>query len=210
FPFAAKTGTTKDYRDNWALGYTPGWTVGVWVGNFDGQPMRRVSGISGAGPILHDAAEEMERRFGARPFPRPAGLREAEVCPDSGQLPGLWCPSRLREVFSVGNLPRRVCSLHRPPPPRPRAAPAKLAVEFPKPGDIFRLDPTAASASQAIRLRASGADESALWSLDGRELPERGPAVWWRLQPGRHRLKVSVERDGRARRSAAVGFLVLP
>ncbi|MBI3565650.1 MAG: penicillin-binding protein 1C, partial [Elusimicrobia bacterium] len=42
FPFAAKTGTTKDYKDNWAVGYTPDWTVAVWVGNFDGSPMRRV------------------------------------------------------------------------------------------------------------------------------------------------------------------------
>lgn len=50
FPFAAKTGTTKDYRDNWAVGYTPDWVVAVWVGNFDGTPMRHISGITGAAP----------------------------------------------------------------------------------------------------------------------------------------------------------------
>ncbi|MCX5797491.1 MAG: penicillin-binding protein 1C [Elusimicrobia bacterium] len=210
FPFAAKTGTTKDYRDNWALGYTPGWTVGVWVGNFDGKPMRRVSGISGAGPILHDAAEEMERRFGARPFPKPAGIREAEVCPDSGDLPGLWCPSRMREVFSVRNLPHKVCKRHRPPQPGAAAAQARLAVDFPKPGDVFRLDPTAAPASQAIRLRASGADDSSVWTVDGRELPERGASVWWRLREGKHRLSVALRRNGRLSRSASVGFSVVP
>ena len=141
FPFAAKTGTTKDYRDNWALGYTPDWTVGVWVGNFDGKPMRRVSGISGAGPILRDAAIEMERRFGSRPFAKPVGIREVEVCPDSGDLPGPWCRDRIREVFSVRDLPRRVCALHRPPaaaPPAPRSA---LEIDFPCAGRRVQAGP---------------------------------------------------------------------
>src|SRR5690606_41442788 len=41
FPCAVKTGTSKDYRDNWPVGYTPRHTVAVWVGNFDGSPMQR-------------------------------------------------------------------------------------------------------------------------------------------------------------------------
>lgn len=51
FPAAVKTGTSKDMRDNWCLGWTPEYTVGVWVGNFNGEPMWNVSGISGAAPI---------------------------------------------------------------------------------------------------------------------------------------------------------------
>jgi penicillin-binding protein 1C len=210
FAFAAKTGTTKDYRDNWALGYTPDWTVGVWVGNFDAKPMRRVSGISGAGPLLHDAAEEVERRFGSRPFPRPAGIREVEVCPDSGDLPGPWCPSRMREVFSVRNLPQRVCSLHHAPEQAAAPVSAGLSVEFPKPGDVFRLDPTVARASQSIRLRASGADAQALWRVDGRELAQKGVEAWWRLRAGRHRAEVSVLRAGGIMRSSSVRFQVIP
>jgi membrane peptidoglycan carboxypeptidase len=45
FPVACKTGTSTDYRDNWAIGYTPEFTVGVWVGNFNGSPMHGVSGV---------------------------------------------------------------------------------------------------------------------------------------------------------------------
>jgi penicillin-binding protein 1C len=205
FAFAAKTGTTKDYKDNWAVGCTPDWTVGVWVGNFDGEPMRRVSGISGAGPVLHDAASEMARRFGARPFPRPAGIREAEVCPESGDLPGLWCPSRMREVFSRRHMPARICSVHRAPEAAAPAGKAALSVEFPRPGDVFRVDPTAARASQALRLSASGAEDSAVWSVDGKELAERGPAAWWTLQPGKH--QAAVASGGRR---AAASFVVLP
>ena len=51
FTAAVKTGTSKDMRDNWCIGWTPLYTVGVWVGNFNGDPMWNVSGISGAAPI---------------------------------------------------------------------------------------------------------------------------------------------------------------
>lgn len=49
FPVAAKTGTSKDFRDNWTLGYSSRYTVGVWVGNFDGEPMHNVSGSAAVG-----------------------------------------------------------------------------------------------------------------------------------------------------------------
>jgi penicillin-binding protein 1C len=45
---AVKTGTSKDMRDNWCVGYSDKYTVGVWVGNFNGQSMWDVSGVSGA------------------------------------------------------------------------------------------------------------------------------------------------------------------
>jgi penicillin-binding protein 1C len=51
FPAAVKTGTSSGYRDTWTVGYTADYTVGVWVGNFNGSPMRRIGGVSGAGPL---------------------------------------------------------------------------------------------------------------------------------------------------------------
>ncbi|HEX4925244.1 MAG TPA: penicillin-binding protein 1C [Bdellovibrionales bacterium] len=51
FKAAVKTGTSKDMRDNWCLGYTSAYTVGVWVGNFSGEAMWNVSGVSGAAPV---------------------------------------------------------------------------------------------------------------------------------------------------------------
>lgn len=56
-PAAAKTGTTDDWRDNWTLGYTRFLVTGVWAGNADGRPMKKVSGVAGAGPIWHDFME---------------------------------------------------------------------------------------------------------------------------------------------------------
>lgn len=51
FPAAVKTGTSKDMRDNWCIGYTEQYTVGVWVGNLNGKAMWNVSGDTGAAPI---------------------------------------------------------------------------------------------------------------------------------------------------------------
>jgi len=53
FRCAVKTGTSTDFKDNWCVGFTPEFTVGVWAGNFENQPMKGVSGVSGAGPIFH-------------------------------------------------------------------------------------------------------------------------------------------------------------
>jgi len=53
FPGAVKTGTSSDFRDNWCVGFTPEFTVGVWAGNFENQPMKNISGVSGAGPVFH-------------------------------------------------------------------------------------------------------------------------------------------------------------
>lgn len=212
FQFAAKTGTTKDYRDNWAVGYTPDWTVGVWVGNFDGTPMRRVSGISGAAPLLHDAALVMSSRYGARDFAVPIGIREVGICPVSGDLPAPGCPSVIHELFSAKNLPRNTCRIHPDlAGTEVRAVHSALAVENPGSGDIFKIDPAAPRASQVILLRSSlpeGAE--GIWEVDGEVLPERGNQAWWRLMPGRHHVKVSAVRDGLTAFSRSVAFLVVP
>ena len=85
FPVACKTGTSSDFRDNWAFGYTPEFTVGVWVGNFDGRPMERVSGVTGAAPILHSIFEHLHERFGTTWYARPASVVDRLVNPVTGK-----------------------------------------------------------------------------------------------------------------------------
>lgn len=60
---SVKTGTSKDMRDNWCVGYNNRFTVGVWVGNFDGAPMRNVVGTTGAAPIWHKTMAWLSKRF---------------------------------------------------------------------------------------------------------------------------------------------------
>ena len=117
-PAAAKTGTTNDYRDAWTIGYTTSLVTGVWVGNNDSSKMLALAGSMGAAPIWHDFMEkalpllEAEGKP-ARPFPRPAGIVEVEVCSVSGELPTAACPSRRKELFVQGTEPKDTCSVHR-------------------------------------------------------------------------------------------------
>jgi penicillin-binding protein 1C len=112
FPCAVKTGTSANFRDNWALGYTPHHTVGVWVGNFDGRPMQSVSGVSGAGPLFRDIMLLLEKREKRRnfDFTIPAGLMEVYVCPQSGMLVGSFCPGKIKEIFIKGTEPKEICN----------------------------------------------------------------------------------------------------
>ena len=104
-PAAAKTGTTSDFRDNWTVGYTPDLAVGVWVGNADNTPMRRVSGIDGAAPIWRDIMETALKGKAAVVFAAPDGIRELLVCVPSGLLPTAFCPRRRLEKFAAGTEP---------------------------------------------------------------------------------------------------------
>ncbi len=81
FPFrvACKTGTSTDYRDNWTLGFTPEYTVGVWMGRFDNQPLQNVSGVSGAGPIFHEVMSHLHEKTPATWFEKPERLVAAEI-----------------------------------------------------------------------------------------------------------------------------------
>jgi 1A family penicillin-binding protein len=112
-PAAAKTGTTTDWRDNWTIGYTPDLVTGVWVGNADNQPMERVSGITGAGPIWHDFMLEALKGKPLQDFARPDGLIDLYVCATSGLLPTPYCPYTKREVFIAGTQPTQLDNLYR-------------------------------------------------------------------------------------------------
>jgi penicillin-binding protein 1C len=114
FPFrcAVKTGTTKDYRDNWTVGYTAEYTVGIWVGNFNGMPMRGVSGITGAGQIFSDIMMLLHRNNPPQDFSVPVGLQKLEVCPRSGMLPTRACGKSIIEWFQKGKEPVQHCSVH--------------------------------------------------------------------------------------------------
>ncbi|MEO5933466.1 MAG: penicillin-binding protein 1C [Duganella sp.] len=76
---AVKTGTSKDMRDNWCLGYTDRYTVGVWVGNFDGQPMWDVSGVTGAAPVWRDVVDYLHRDAPGRAPTAPSGVARQRI-----------------------------------------------------------------------------------------------------------------------------------
>ncbi len=105
FPVAAKTGTTRNSRDNWTIGFTPRRIVGVWVGNANNSPMRGTSGITGAAPIFHDVMIESERGLSTETFTRPDRIVDVAVCRLSGKRMTPYCPSSLTEHFIAGTEP---------------------------------------------------------------------------------------------------------
>ncbi|HPN98729.1 MAG TPA: penicillin-binding protein 1C, partial [Syntrophorhabdaceae bacterium] len=76
---ASKTGTSKDMRDNWCIGFSDTYTVGVWVGNFSGTPMWKVSGITGAAPIWHEIMNYLHKNTTSKPPKPPEGVIRAFV-----------------------------------------------------------------------------------------------------------------------------------
>ncbi len=224
FRLAAKTGTTKDYRDNWAAGATRDWTVAVWVGNMDGKPMRQVSGITGAAPVLRDAALAMQARYGAADIERPAGLIRAKVCPVSGAAATQACRDALEEWFTAAHPPVEACAVVHGPGQFDAALRGALAnprtervmpgprIEFPRAGDVFRVDPATPADAQAILLKGGQlpGGGACRWEVDGARLASTGPEAFWPLVPGQHVATLIVTADGREESAPPVRFLVSP
>ena len=99
FRVAVKTGTSTNYRDNWTMGYTPEFTVGVWAGNFEGLPMDDVSGVTGAAPILRDVFLWLHDRRVLTWYERPESLVSVRIDPRNGKLLGPQSPA-VRQSYS--------------------------------------------------------------------------------------------------------------
>jgi penicillin-binding protein 1C len=217
FPVAVKTGTSRRFTDNWAVGTTGAFTVAVWVGNFSGRPMAGVSGISGAGPLLQRAILVTARRYppGALPTPAEYGAVPVEICLLSGRRAGPHCPSRL-EWFAPGSEPDEPCDWHRGDrvvlPPEYAEWLGRYRVELPALVGWPRVDPGSADArGDRFRIvsprdgdryaRPPGVDPRyatlALRAIGG---PDAEPIRWWvdgvrvegprwTLRPGRHTIR---------------------
>lgn len=186
---AVKTGTSKDMRDNWAVGYSERYTVGVWVGNFSGGPMWDVSGISGAAPVWHDVMAFLHREVPSRPSPPPEGVRR-EVVRFAPEIE----PTR-SELFLAGT---EVDTVRLVTVARPRIA-------YPGDGSILALDPDIPAANQRIAFDATAERVGLAWSLDGKLLGPADIPFLWAPYPGRHRLSLT---DSGGRETDVVRFEV--
>jgi penicillin-binding protein 1C len=180
---AVKTGTSKDMRDNWCVGFTDRYTVGVWVGNFSGASMWDVSGISGAAPVWLSVMDYLQAGQAVRVPEPPAGLVRAEVRFASGAEPA-------RDEWFLAGTEFADVRPATPDTARPR-------ITAPGNGSVIALDPDIPAERQRVLLRmVAGASDWRL-RIDGR--PLSGSAVYWQPLPGRHQLvledHVGVPRD---------------
>ena len=102
---SVKTGTTNDIRDNWTVGYTPSFVVGVWVGNNDNSPMAKVSsGITGAAPIWNKIISYVLKGKPDEPPKKPDDVIAMQIDALGGGLPVPNEPTR-SEYFIKGTEP---------------------------------------------------------------------------------------------------------
>ncbi|HEY5993549.1 MAG TPA: penicillin-binding protein 1C [Gallionellaceae bacterium] len=173
---AVKTGTSKDMRDNWCIGFSVRYTVGVWVGNFGGEPMRDVSGVSGAAPVWKDIMDYLHNNQKAPGRNVPPNLVEVQVT----FVPEVEPPRR--EWFIKGTETReiRLASYLE----GNKGSISKIL--YPAEGTIIAVDPDIPTDRQRVQFSArSGNDVS--WTIDGASMGN-GATVWWPPKAGRHRL----------------------
>ncbi|MDW8291891.1 MAG: transglycosylase domain-containing protein [Anaerolineae bacterium] len=155
-PAAVKTGTTNDYRDNWTVGYTTDFTVGVWVGNTDNSPMSRgVTGLTGAAPIWKQVMEYLHRDRPIRAFEQPEGLIAVRVCSIDGMLDNGVCPTRT-ELFIPGTEPTQPSTMVQNFPINKETG--KLALPG-TPAELIELRPMYVFPPQAMDWYASLSEE---------------------------------------------------
>lgn len=107
---AWKTGTSYGFRDAWAVGVTPRYAVGVWVGNATGEGKPGLVGAQTAGPVLFDIFNLLPSSSW---FTRPVGIFvEAEVCRKSGHLKGRFCDETDTLLVLPAGLRTEACPYH--------------------------------------------------------------------------------------------------
>lgn len=210
---AVKTGTSKDMRDNWAVGWSERYTVGVWVGNASGAAMHEVSGTSGAAPIWAAVMGFLHAREPSRAPKAPQGLVRAAVRFGPGPSSGAGAPQPLeaardewfvpgtqQSLFAMDSIageaygtsasaPKTSKNATRTPvEPASASAAAPARITAPASGTVIALDPDIPPARQ--RLQFTATRDAVQWRLDGKPLG-RGARVPWLPWPGRHVVQIT-------------------
>jgi len=177
---AVKTGTSKDMRDNWCIGYSDRYTVGVWVGNFSGEPMWNVTGVTGAAPAWAEVMKGLHRGLTNHPPRVPKGLVLAQ---DSNRKE--WYFRGTEPVsFSKGlSYPQDV-------------TPLRTRITYPVDGMVIARDPDIPPESQRLFFDSNAPHQALKWILNGKEIQSSNHLVSWQpIVSGSYRLSV-LDADG--------------
>lgn len=180
---AVKTGTSKDMRDNWCMGWSQRYTVGVWVGNSTGDSMHDVSGVSGAGPLWHDIMSWLHRDQRSVQVAMPDTVQRSKVVFQEGIEPD-------REDVFLGDT---VVSKIALASSALAVASGRSGIVEPVDGAIFALDPDIPSYNQRVTLRAVSlvgqGERQVLWRIDD-DVIAQGPVAQWAPWPGKHQVQL--------------------
>ncbi|MBD1831264.1 penicillin-binding protein 1C [Cyanobacteria bacterium FACHB-472] len=213
FPAAVKTGTSSDFRDTWTVGFTTDYTVATWVGNFNGEPMRQVSGVTGAAPLWNRIMLHLHSHQEPAAFPLPENLVQRPICAISGLKPTPDCPSVVQEYLfteDISNYERQSHTVNLPSEydewlarqEQPSFTSSSLKILSPHNGDFFLLHPgeetnrrgaedAEGGGTQRLEFRlAAMPTQPVEWWLNGEKLATQSSnSLFWQLRPGKWTLQ---------------------
>jgi penicillin-binding protein 1C len=195
FPFdvSVKTGTSKDYRDAWTIGFTDKYIVGVWVGNFAGKKMNAVSGAWGAGRSFHQIIRLFTPNNRSQ-FSYPNHLQVVSLCRKTGKIPNATCPVYPELVNPQKAIIEKCNSNHL----EKNFISEKPRILSPQTGKKFIIDPFEPIKHQNILVEFMIPEEfSGKWeySLDGtkKEIPTNNYKFSIPLVKGKHTIELLQE-----------------
>jgi penicillin-binding protein 1C len=176
---AVKTGTSKDMRDNWCVGFSDHYTVGVWAGNFSGDPMWNVSGITGAAPAWIEIMNWLHRGLPSHSPEPPSGLTSKNVA-FSG-------PGQSRPEWFLKGTETSIA--------QPASNLTNFKIVYPVSGAIIALDPDIPQDQQKVFFESHPKDDHLYWKLDGKEIGRAGSVLLWTPLKGQHHLSLIDEMN---------------
>lgn len=178
---AVKTGTSKDMRDNWCVGYSDTYTVGVWVGNFSGESMRNVTGITGAAPVWLDIMNYLHHGKSSRPPQAPSGIVSTQLTFQDAIEPQRdeWFIEGTEPVTSV-----ELSTVH-----------AKPRIIYPTQETLIAIDPEIPDSLQRVPFRFEPKSHRFEWMLNKEKIGVNESVYLWKPKPGTHELAI-VDEDG--------------
>jgi penicillin-binding protein 1C len=210
FPVACKTGTSSNYRDNWTFGFTPEFTVGVWVGNPDNSAMRGITGVTGAAPIFREIMLKLRDRYGASWYQEPSGIEHCYIDPLTGHSVSSDQPRAVQEMYAFA--PEPACPQDYDTAGRVRlredyrgwvesdqntlgdllagrSQTKHLRILEPATGALYYRDPDIPERDQRLALRAESTGHIE-WSSSTLDCRAEGGRVTVGLREGRHQITV--------------------
>ena len=171
---AVKTGTSKDMRDNWCVGFSNRYTVGVWAGNFSGEPMWNVSGVTGAAPVWIEIVNWLHHDLHSKAPTPPPGVVSRNI-----ELSVLGY--RRREWFLKGTETSMV---------KVAANQSDFRIVYPTSGTIVALDPDIPKDQQKLFFESQPEGAGLQWRLDGERIGPTESVRLWSPQRGKHMLEL--------------------
>jgi penicillin-binding protein 1C len=173
---AVKTGTSKDMRDNWCIGYSDRYTVGVWVGNYSGQSMWNVSGVSGAAPVWHEVMNYLHqgRAYSKIPAPKNVIRKEIASSDNAGKTQEEWFIRGTEPTSSVQMVKQY-----------------NEKIVYPPSGTVIALDPDIPPDLQKVFFISQTGGKELCWRLNDAPIGEPGKTVAWSPKSGKYNLALT-------------------